>query len=48
MKPNLDQYGDLFSDDEKQIIDNLYSKLNSLIDKLEECEDAICDQNQTS
>lgn len=48
MDPNLEQYGDLFSDDEKEIIEGLYSKLNSLIDKIQHCDDGICEQDQTS
>lgn len=35
MKLNLDQYGDVFSDDEKQILEELYHKLTSLLEEIE-------------
>ena len=47
MKLNLEQYGNVFSEDEKQILEELYSKLISLSDKLEHCNDDICEQDPT-
>ena len=43
MSLNLDKYGDVFSDDEKQILEELYANLTSLLEEIETNE-----QDQTS
>jgi hypothetical protein len=42
MSLNLNQYGDVFSDDEKHILEELYANLTSLLEEIE-----LNEQNQT-